>query len=258
MHHNHLLADDVNAPHQVPFSPHIFLSAGMNRPPSNTAMDVLGSYKKKRGSRAWSARQEVSQDAQSVLEHAAKHDIQSRAATTMRSTGIICTIVNYASVEQLTQLRVAGMNIMRLNFSHGTHAEPPLGANLRQSVTAEPLDGRIVGIALDTKGPEIRTGLVRMAALPENTVAPMLDARQVVTIPPPTGDQCSKELIFVDYPRLPQLMKRGQAIYIDDGLIKLTVKAVDRIKGELTCDVMNTTAGRLGSRKKVNVDCREH
>jgi len=215
-------------------------------------MDVL-SYHKKRSSRAWSARQEVSQDAHSVLEHAAKLDIQSRPSS-MRSTGIICTIVNYASVEELTQLRVAGMNIMRLNFSHGTHAEHAARiANLRQSVTAEPLDGRIVGIALDTKGPEIRTGLVQMAALPENTVAPMLEAGQVVTITtdPKLSDQCSKELIFVDYPRLPQLMKRGQAIYIDDGLIKLTVKAVDRVKGELTCDVMNR--GRLGSRKKVNL-----
>jgi hypothetical protein len=80
-----------------------------------------------------------------------------------RKTSIICTIgPKTKSVDMLTRLREAGMNVVRMNFSHGSyeyHGE--VIANTRESVKLHPLHGRPVAIALDTKGPEIRTGLLK-------------------------------------------------------------------------------------------------
>ena len=209
--------------------------------------------RRKRGSRAWTVRQEVSQDATSALEHASKLEVYSRPSQ-FRHTAIICTIgAKTSSVEALTALRKAGMNIMRLNFSHGSREDHSRRiANLRQSV-AEMLDGRLVGVALDTKGPEIRTGTIKLGELPEQTVAPILEVGQSVTVStdPAMSDQCSSSLIYLDYAQLPSLMRKGEVIYIDDGLISLSVTATDPAKAELTCEV--TTGGTLYSNRGVNL-----
>eukprot|EP00964_Phaeocystis_antarctica_P134719 scaffold98994_cov63-Phaeocystis_antarctica.AAC.1 len=209
--------------------------------------------RRKRGSRAWTVRQEVSQDATSALEHASKLEVYSRPSQ-FRHTAIICTIgAKTSSVEALTALRKAGMNIMRLNFSHGAREEHGQRiANLRQSV-AEMLDGRLVGVALDTKGPEIRTGTIKLGELPEQTVAPVLEVGQSVTVStdPAMSDQCSSSLIYMDYAQLPSLMRKGEVIYIDDGLISLSVTATDPARAELTCKV--TTGGTLYSNRGVNL-----
>ena len=209
--------------------------------------------RRKRGSRAWTVRQELSQDANSALEHAAALEVYSRPSQ-FRHTAIICTIgAKTSSVDSLTALRKAGMNIMRLNFSHGAREDHSRRiANLRQSV-AEMLDGRLVGVALDTKGPEIRTGTIKLGELPEQTVAPVLEVGQSVTVStdPAMSDQCSSSLIYLDYPRLPSLMRKGEVIYIDDGLISLSVTATDPAKAELTCEV--TTGGTLYSNRGVNL-----
>ena len=80
----------------------------------------------------------------------------------MRGTNIIGTIgPKTKSVEKLTMLRAAGLNIVRMNFSHGSyeyHGE--VIDNARQSVAENPMGGRLLAIALDTKGPEIRTGML--------------------------------------------------------------------------------------------------
>ena len=81
---------------------------------------------------------------------------------------IICTIgPKTKAVEKLTDLRKAGMNVVRMNFSHGSydyHGE--VIKNARESQRLHPLDGRPIAIALDTKGPEIRTGLLEGAEDP--------------------------------------------------------------------------------------------
>jgi len=75
-----------------------------------------------------------------------------------RMTNIICTIgPKTNSPEGIAQLRAAGLNIVRMNFSHGSHEfHGSIIANTRKSFDVMP--GRPVAIALDTKGPEIRTG----------------------------------------------------------------------------------------------------
>ena len=79
-------------------------------------------------------------------------------AKTYRRTSIICTIgPKTNSVEAINQLREAGMNIVRMNFSHGSYEyHQSVIDNTRAAEKAKP--GRHLAIALDTKGPEIRTG----------------------------------------------------------------------------------------------------
>ncbi|EEB99642.1 hypothetical protein MPER_00642, partial [Moniliophthora perniciosa FA553] len=65
------------------------------------------------------------------------------------------------TVEKLSELRRAGVNVVRMNFSHGSYEyHQSVIDNTRKMVAAEP-EGRPIAIALDTKGPEIRTGLMR-------------------------------------------------------------------------------------------------
>lgn len=81
-----------------------------------------------------------------------------KPAKTYRRTSIICTIgPNTNSVEAINKLRNAGMNMVRMNFSHGTHEyHQSVIDNTRAAEKAEP--GRHLAICLDNKGPEIRTG----------------------------------------------------------------------------------------------------
>jgi pyruvate kinase len=146
----------------------------------------------------------------------------------------------------ITQLRKAGMNIARLNFSHGSHEYHTATVNaIRKSVMDDPLDGRHLGIALDTKGPEIRTGSL------EGTDDAKLVAGQTmtVTINEALRDKCSASLVFVDYANIVNVVTAGDLIYIDDGLISLRVTAVH--SDSLTTTILNS--GSLGSKKGVNL-----
>ena len=82
----------------------------------------------------------------------------------MRKTKIVCTIGPASeSVEKLVSLIEAGMNVSRLNFSHGNHEEH--GARIKSIREAAEKTGKIVGILLDTKGPEIRTNNMENGAI---------------------------------------------------------------------------------------------
>jgi len=191
-------------------------------------------------------KQALAQDAKTTMQHNAALDIYSDPAQ-LRSTGIICTIgPKTKSVDAITQLRKNGLNIVRMNFSHGSyeyHGE--VIANARQSAMQEPLDGRLVAIALDTKGPEIRTGTLECAEDP----LLVKGADVTVTTDPANKAKCSGELIFMDYPNLPKVITPGSQIFIDDGLISLAVVEIgaDSVK----CVVLNS--GKLGSHKGVNL-----
>jgi len=216
-------------------------------PKSAIAAPAGGRTLKKRTSKAWAPRQSLAQDCKTNLEHNSKLDIYSQPAT-IRNSSIICTIgPKVESVEKLTMLREAGMNIMRLNFSHGSHEEHAVRiANVRESLTTSPLDGQLCAVALDTKGPEIRSGINKV----EDT---LMTAGDTVTVTTDASkrEMQDKDLLYMDYANLPKVIEVGQKIFIDDGLLQLEVKAKDVAKGELTCLIINTVM--MGSRKGCNL-----
>jgi pyruvate kinase len=158
----------------------------------------------------------------------------------LRKTKIICTIGPASEdVETLRKLIAHGMNVARLNFSHGSHAEHEVRIrNIREAAEAE---GKTVAILLDTQGPEIRTGEL---AVP--SVELVAGEKFILTTEQIPGD-CNR--VSVSYSGLPRDVKRGDTILIDDGLIGLRV---ERIEGtEIHCTILN--GGILKSRKGVNI-----
>ena len=181
------------------------------------------------------------------MDHMCALDIYSEPKA-HRQCSIICTIgPKTKSVEMLTELRKAGMNIVRMNFSHGSyeyHGE--VIANARESQKQEPLDGRPVAIALDTKGPEIRTGIL----VGDD---PVLEKGAKLTVHTDDAwkEKCDAANLWMDYKNLPKVMKVGGLIFVDDGLISLRVDGIDAAAGTLDCTIMNS--GKLGSRKGCNL-----
>lgn len=158
----------------------------------------------------------------------------------MRKTKIVCTIGPASEEPQiLRQLIEAGMNVARLNFSHGSHEEHGLRIDRIRQVAREA--GKTVAILLDTKGPEIRTG-----ELKEPAVELSVDQPFILTSKPIQGDASR---VSISYASLANDVASGSTILIDDGLISLRV---ERIEGEeIHTTVIN--GGILKSRKGVNV-----
>jgi hypothetical protein len=183
------------------------------------------------------------------VAHRASIDVmQDTAAGKIRKTGIVCTIGPKTNTpEALAGLRRNGMNIMRMNFSHGSHEyHGSVITNLHKSFNVYK-DGPPVAIALDTKGPEIRTG--NMAKGSEEVE---LQAGQAVTITVDIAfkNECTKDRIYVDYTNLPKVVSAGSLIYIDDGLISVKVTSTPDDKTVIG-EVVNT--GMISSHKGVNL-----
>ncbi|KEG11772.1 pyruvate kinase 2 [Trypanosoma grayi] len=134
-----------------------------------------------------------------------------------RANRIVCTIgPSTQSVEALKGLMKSGMSVARMNFSHGSHEYHQATINNVRTAAAEL--GLHIGIALDTKGPEIRTGLFvggEAVLNPGDTV--------FVTTDPAFEKKGTKEKFYVDYPRLATAVRPGGSIYIDDGVLDLKV-----------------------------------
>ncbi|OYD08403.1 pyruvate kinase [Paludifilum halophilum] len=158
----------------------------------------------------------------------------------MRKTKIVCTIGPASEEpETLKRLIQAGMNVARLNFSHGSHEEHKLRIDRIRQVEKEL--GKKVALLLDTKGPEIRTGKLKTEEVQLKTGDPIILTTESVE-----GD-ASK--ISISYKGLPRDVEPGSTILIDDGLISLTVSDV---RGEeIHCRIAN--GGPLKSHKGVNV-----
>ena len=160
----------------------------------------------------------------------------------MRKTKIVCTIGPASeSEEMLEKLIKAGMNVARLNFSHGDHAEHKTRIDSIRKVSKRL--GKTVAILLDTKGPEIRThnmkdGLIELEKGSEVTVSM-------------TEVEGTPEKFSVTYENLINDVEEGSYILLDDGLIELQVKSIDKANGEVLCDVLNT--GELKNKKGVNL-----
>ena len=159
----------------------------------------------------------------------------------MRKTKIVCTIGPASeSKEMLGKLSEAGMNVMRLNFSHGDFEEH--GARITNVREVSKEQNKKIAILLDTKGPEIRT-----MQLADGDV--VLEAGQEFTL---TTDQSvvgDNTKVAVTYENFAKDLNVGNTILLDDGLIELEVTAV---KGnEVITKVLNT--GELGNKKGVNL-----
>ena len=136
----------------------------------------------------------------------------------MKKTKIICTMGPNTNDESLMRKLVKnGMDIARFNFSHGDHEEQ-LGRIKRIKKFREELNLPIA-ILLDTKGPEIRTGLLET----DDDVELVTGQEYTLTTRDIKGNN---EITSITYAELPQDVAAGNTILIDDGLIGLKVKEI--------------------------------
>ncbi|CAG9297899.1 pyruvate kinase PykF [Celerinatantimonas diazotrophica] len=160
----------------------------------------------------------------------------------MKKTKIVCTIGPKSEPkEKLRELVDAGMNVMRLNFSHGDFEEHGGRIKSLREIMAE--TGKTLAILLDTKGPEIRTMKL------EGGQDVSLTTGQTFTF---TTDQSvigNNERVAVTYTGLAHDLRPGNIVLVDDGLLEMEVTSVT--EEEVTCKVLNN--GDLGENKGVNL-----
>ncbi|MBO8156460.1 MAG: pyruvate kinase [Bacillaceae bacterium] len=160
----------------------------------------------------------------------------------MKRTKIVCTIGPASeSVETLVKLIEAGMNVARLNFSHGDYEEH--GNRIKNIREAAKRTGENIAILLDTKGPEIRTGTMEggEAELKEGTEV-SISMEEIVG---------NAERFSVTYSGLINDVQIGSKILLDDGLIELEVTEIRHDQKEIQAKVLNS--GILKNKKGVNV-----
>ena len=158
----------------------------------------------------------------------------------MKRTKIVCTIGPATmDKEVLKKMMLAGMNVGRFNFSHGSFEDQK--KFFEPFVEARKELGLPVATLLDTQGPEIRTGV-----LVENPVVLKADEEFTLVNDEIVGDS---NRVTVTYKELYNDVKPGTTILIDDGKIELEVI---RIEGkDVVCKIMN--GGELGNRKSINI-----
>ncbi|EOI01940.1 pyruvate kinase [Enterococcus moraviensis ATCC BAA-383] len=160
----------------------------------------------------------------------------------MKKTKIVCTIGPASeTVDMLVNLMNAGMNVCRLNFSHGDFEEH--GNRIKNIREAAKITGKRVAILLDTKGPEIRTNEMENGAITLRTGDTIrLSMTEVLG---------TNEKFSITYPELINDVNVGSHILLDDGLIDLEVTDIDRGANEIVTLVKNE--GVLKNKKGVNV-----
>ena len=159
----------------------------------------------------------------------------------MKKTKIICTMgPNSDDREVMKQLLLNGMDVARFNFSHGTHDEQRARYKQLREVAEEV--GKPVAALLDTKGPEIRTGVLKDGKKVTLTAGEEI----ILTTEDIVGDA---KRVHINYNGLNEDVTEGNVILIDDGLIGLKVKEI--VDQDIVCEIVN--GGELGERKGVNV-----
>ena len=159
----------------------------------------------------------------------------------MKETKVVCTMgPNTNDKEVMRKLIQNGMDVARFNFSHGDHEEQKFRMDLLKELREE--EHAHTAILLDTKGPEIRTGLLKdgkKVTLQEGNTF-------VLTMEDIVGDDTK---VSLSYKGLAEDVQQGTVILIDDGLIGLKVKEI--VDQDIVCEIVN--GGELGERKGVNV-----
>lgn len=158
----------------------------------------------------------------------------------MRKTKIICTIGPASeSEETLKELILAGMNVARFNFSHGSHEEHKKKFDRVNKVSNEL--GIPVAVLLDTKGPEIRLKAI------EGGKTELVSGQKFIL----TSDEVvgNNEKVSITYKNLKNDISVGSTILIDDGLIEMVVDEIEET--DIICTVIN--GGPISNNKGVNV-----
>lgn len=159
----------------------------------------------------------------------------------IRKTKIVCTLGPASdSEEMISKLMDAGMNVCRLNMSHGSYEEQ--GARIDRIKRLRAEKNIPVAIMLDTKGPEVRT-----KTLKGDKVTLQAGQDFILTSRDIEGDETQ---VSITYPKMVDLVHAGTRVLIDDGLIALDVKQI--VNGtDIVCTVIN--GGVLGGRKGISV-----
>ncbi|XP_048478810.1 pyruvate kinase isoform X2 [Plutella xylostella] len=205
----------------------------------------------KTGSAEKPCMQMAAANAATHLQHICALDIDSKASY-VRLSGIICTIGPVSrDVATLEKMMETGMNVARMNFSHGSHeyhAETIANCRVAEKNYSAKLGMPFsLAIALDTKGPEIRTGLLEGGGSAE--VELKKGDKIKLTTDPAYGEKGNASIVWVDYKNITNVVKPGNRIFIDDGLISVICESASA--DALTCSIEN--GGMLGSRKGVNL-----
>ena len=159
---------------------------------------------------------------------------------TMRKTKIVCTLgPSCDNKETLREMILAGMNVARLNFSHGTHEEHKARADMIKELRKEM--GLPLALMIDTKGPDIRVG--RFA----NNFQELFTG-DFFTL---TAEEClgDNTRTYVTYGEITQKLQAGDMVMLDDGLIELKVEKSNDT--EALCRVVN--GGIIANNKSLNV-----
>ncbi|KAI9834398.1 MAG: hypothetical protein M1819_003009 [Sarea resinae] len=167
-------------------------------------------------------------------------------AKVYRRTSIICTIgPKTNSVEKINMLRRAGLNVVRMNFSHGSYEyHQSVIDNAKEAERQQ--HGRPLAIALDTKGPEIRTGNTAGDVdipISEGTIMNITTDDKYATA-------CDDKNMYVDYKNITKVIEKGRTIYVDDGVLAFEVLEVVDDK---TVRVRCINNGKISSKKGVNL-----
>ena len=163
----------------------------------------------------------------------------------MKKTKVVCTIGPASeqkdSLERL--IGTAGMNVMRMNFSHGDYEEQGFRIKNIKALNAE--KGWNTGMILDTKGPEIRTGYL------ENDEPVMLRTGDIIRITMDYSFLGNAKKVAISYPGLYDDIAVGGRILIEDGNLTLKVLEKDEATKELVCEAQNDR--KLKNKRNCNV-----
>lgn len=176
--------------------------------------------------------------------------IPSVSASSTKKTKITATIGPASNtLDMLTSLAASGMNVCRLNMSHGTHeshmevVEMVRAYNARARAAGEPT----LAILLDTKGPEVRSGDVPMPIRlsPGDTFVFTIHEGRVQF-----GDG-EKHRVSINYDGFLEDVSVGDRVLVDGGILSMDVVEVDAVGGDVVCKVVD--GGEMGSRRHINV-----
>ncbi|KAL2361671.1 hypothetical protein RJZ56_005458 [Blastomyces dermatitidis] len=163
-----------------------------------------------------------------------------------RRTSIIGTIgPRTNSVEKINILRQAGLNVVRMNFSHGDYDyHQSVIDNARRAEQVQ--EGRPLAIALDTKGPEIRTG----KTLDGKDIKITEGTELIITSHDDYAEKSDINHLYVDYKNITKVISKGKLIYVDDGILSFQVlEIID--DSSLRAKCLNN--GVISSKKGVNL-----